>query len=254
MFALFCLRLGCGLAGCLLLLPRAVVNPRFYRAVFLTVLGLSAAAAAFLNSGSFGLWVALGGALVCSFLGSLAWSLEYAPLGKTSAVLVTLCLILVLAQMSLLPSLDERASSGGEAGWLLLATQLSSAALLGTATTAMLMGHSYLSAPSLSLVPLFRLLGALFSAILARAALAGLGLWFWSAEHSLGHWNDVTLLLPLRWGLGFLAPLVLAALAWQSARIRSTQSATGILYVLVIFCFLGELLSQLLQSMTSFVL
>jgi hypothetical protein len=45
-----------------------------------------------------------------------------------------------------------------------------------------------------------------------------------------------------------LAPLVLVWMAWQSARIRSTQSATGILYVVVIFAFFGELMDQLLQS------
>jgi hypothetical protein len=63
--------------------------------------------------------------------------------------------------------------------------------------------------------------------------------------------NDVTILwLPLRWGVGFVAPLVLAWMAWQAARMRSTQSATGILYVAVIFCFLGELSGQLLWSTT----
>jgi hypothetical protein len=43
-------------------------------------------------------------------------------------------------------------------------------------------------------------------------------------------------------------------MAWQSARIRSTQSATGILYVVVIFCFLGELTSQLLLGSTGYAL
>jgi hypothetical protein len=60
--------------------------------------------------------------------------------------------------------------------------------------------------------------------------------------------------LPLRWGLGFLGPLVLAWMAWQAAKIRSTQSATGILYVVVIFCFLGEMTSQLLLSTTGYAL
>jgi hypothetical protein len=48
--------------------------------------------------------------------------------------------------------------------------------------------------------------------------------------------------------LGFVGPLVFGWMAWQSARIRSTQSATGILYVVVIFCFLGELTGQLMHS------
>src|SRR5262249_37027604 len=59
---------------------------------------------------------------------------------------------------------------------------------------------------------------------------------------------DAALWLPLRWGLGFVGPLVLGGMAWQTARMRSTQSATGILYVVVIFCFLGELTAELLGS------
>ena len=51
----------------------------------------------------------------------------------------------------------------------------------------------------------------------------------------------------MRWLVGLAAPAVLCWMAWQTARIRSTQSATGILYVVVIFCFLGELLGQLLR-------
>jgi hypothetical protein len=58
----------------------------------------------------------------------------------------------------------------------------------------------------------------------------------------------VALWLPVRWLVGFLAPLGLVWMAWQAARIRSTQSATGILYVVVIFCFLGELTGLLLRD------
>jgi hypothetical protein len=99
----------------------------------------------------------------------------------------------------------------------------------------------------MSLTPLRRLLAVLFLATLARVGVAAVGLWSWTAGHSLFNLEDETVLwLPLRWGLGFVGPLVLGWMAWQTARIRSTKSATGILYVIVIFCFLGELTSQLL--------
>src|SRR5262249_43463719 len=144
------------------------------------------------------------------------------------------------------------ARQDGEAAWL-LADDLTSAALLGAATTAMLMGHSYLIAPAMSLVPLLRLLAALFACTLLRMAVAGAGLWFWTAGPATATLEgDTSLWLPLRWGLGFLGPLVLGWLAWETARIRSTQSATGILYVVVIFAFLGELTSQLLLDKTGF--
>jgi hypothetical protein len=101
----------------------------------------------------------------------------------------------------------------------------------------------------MSIRPLMRLLAALAAAVLVRAALDGYALWRWTDSHSLGNLgNDTLLWLPVRWVVGFVAPLALDWMAWQTARIRSTQSATGILYVVVIFCFLGELTAQLLRE------
>jgi hypothetical protein len=260
MLSTFCLRLACGMAGALLLLPPNVVNPRFYRVQFLTVLGLTALAAVSVSSvASLGLWLALGIVLVVSFIASVVWSLDEAPGGLIAVVAtaVVTTAALIVAGLTLpaphVPADETRVEE--TAGLpLLIGDELASAALLGSATTAMLMGHSYLIAPAMSLTPLLRLVGALLAATVVRMALAGVGLWTWSADHSLASLDDAALWLPLRWGLGFLAPLILGWMAWQTTRIRSTQSATGILYVVVIFCFLGELTSQLLLRNTGFVL
>jgi hypothetical protein len=86
-------------------------------------------------------------------------------------------------------------------------------------------------------------------------ALSAWGLWAWAGDHSILNWEDETVLwLPVRWGLGFIGPLVLGWMARSAAKIRSTQSATGILYVVVIFCFLGELTSLLLTANTGYLL
>jgi hypothetical protein len=153
---------------------------------------------------------------------------------------------LVLASRAARPDQDLAA---------LLADDLTSAALLGAATTAMLVGHSYLIAPAMSLAPLLRTLGVLGLCIGLRLAQALAGLWLWTGEPARGGLEAETILwLVVRWGVGLLAPLALGWMAWETARIRSTQSATGILYVVVIFCFLGELTSQLLASKTGFLL
>jgi hypothetical protein len=241
MLPLFCLRLAAGLIGSLLLLSPAQVNPRFYRAHFLIALGLASVALVFLaGAGGVALPAVVGVGMALAFAGSLAWSVEGAPAGRLLAGLTAAALAAALV-------LVELAAAGERPpGWV-LADSLTSAALLGTATTAMLIGHSYLIAPAMSLTPLLRLLAALFAATLARAGVAAVGLWSWTAGHSLFNLEDETVLwLPLRWGLGFVGPLVLGWMAWQTARMRSTQSATGILYVVVIFCFLGEVTSQLL--------
>jgi hypothetical protein len=119
----------------------------------------------------------------------------------------------------------------------------------------MLMGHSYLIAPAMSLTPLLRLLAGVFIATTLRLAVAGVSLWSWTAGHSLVNLEDETVLwLPVRWALGLLGPLLLGWMAWQAARIRSTQSATGILYVVVILSFLGELTSLVLLESTGYAL
>jgi hypothetical protein len=240
MLATFCLRLACGLAGALILLSPKQVHPRFYRVQFWTVLGLTGAAAALLApSAGLGLWVALAAALLASVAGSLSWSLEGAPGGRTLIGVTVLALVAALG-------LAEPSTPGVDRAWLIVG-DLTSAALLGTATTAMLMGHSYLVAPGMAIAPLLRLLAALFAVTALRMAVAGVGLWSWTAEHPSATLDETVLWLPVRWGLGFVAPLVLAWMAREAAKIRSTQSATGILYVVVVFCFLGELTSLLMS-------
>lgn len=243
MLAIFCLRLACGMAAALLLLSPAQVAPRFYRTQFLTVLGLTVTAAVLLREAADALlWLVLGSGMVFAFLGSFVWSLEGAPIGRTTIVLDTFAL---MAALALVP--QALAPTDGTFVWMYM-DQLTSAALLGASMSAMLMGHSYLIAPAMSISPLMHLLQALFAATFLRMLVAGVGLWSWTADHSLGNLGDETVLwLPVRWGVGFVGPLVLGWMARESAKIRSTQSATGILYVVVLFCFLGELTGQLLQ-------
>src|SRR5262249_25145137 len=130
----FCLRLASGLTGALLLLSPAQVHPRFYRVQFLTAFGLTATAAVFLHeSAGFWLWATLLAALLFALLGSLAWSLEGAPEGRISIPLTAVSLALALG-------LNQYPESFAESPSWILAMEWSSAALLGTATTAMLVG------------------------------------------------------------------------------------------------------------------
>jgi hypothetical protein len=251
MLALFALRLAAGMLVALLALIPSQINPRFYRVQYLTGFGLAALAGFFTRGLLFrdlaGAWlgVLLAASLLMGFLGSVIWSLRNAPGARAVGVFSALLFTATLGAA-------EWANAANESlAWLLL-IDAASAAVLGAATTAMLMGHSYLIAPAMSIVPLMRLLAALFVALLLRMTLAGVGLWLWTAEPSLVNLEDVIVFwLPLRWSLGFVGPLVLAWMAWQTAKIRSTQSATGILYVVVIFCFVGELTGQLLLAGTN---
>jgi len=253
MLAVFSLRLGIGLLLSLLLLApdtgRATagqpdrVGFGFYRTHFLTALGFTCLAVFFVwDSAPAGLIALLIIAAVLAVAGSVVWALEGAPAGR---VLVVLTPALLAAALVWVESLHSAPVS--------LANRLigdaTSAALLGTSLTAMLLGHSYLISPTMSIRPLNRMLAAIAATIVIRAAADGYAFVRWTSEHSLASLKgDAVLWLPVRAAVGLLAPLGLDWMAGQSARIRSTQSATGILYVVVIFCFLGELTALLLRD------
>jgi hypothetical protein len=249
MLALFCLRLATGLIASLLVLSPAILNPRFFRTHFLTALGLTAVASLFLReTADSWLWAALATALSLAALGSMSWSIEGAPGGRVLMVATASVELLALLQAGYL------VRTHGEPWWQ-AGDDLSAAAVLGCATTAMLIGHSYLLAPAMSLTPLYRMLALLSISLAVRIAVVGTGLWLWTGTTPPPTLNSEMLLwLVVRWIIGFVGPLVLCWLAWETARIRSTQSATGILYVVVILCFLGELTSQLLLETTGFAL
>jgi hypothetical protein len=248
MAAIFCLRLACGMIVVLPLMPAAVVPPRFFRVQYLVALGLLAVAAVFLREFAgwpFGLACAAGA--LCCIAGSVVWHLDKAPGGRLVNGLSPPALLacLILGGLAIYP-VDQ-------AAWR-ITDDLVSMAVLGSATTAMLMGHSYLIAPAMSIAPLLILLLTLAVSLVMRIGLACFALWLWSAHAGGSFEGELLLWLPARWGLGLLGPLALGWMAWETARIRSTQSATGILYVVVIVCYLGELTSQLLLEKTGVLL
>jgi hypothetical protein len=123
-----------------------------------------------------------------------------------------------------------------------------SAAVLGAATTGMLLGHWYLVTPALTNRPLLRAIGVLLVGLVAQAilfplTLAGVG-------HGSGSLTGALRLSPVLsvlWGLGsVILPLVAAGLALATCRLRSFMSTTGLLYLAMIVILPGQLLGQLL--------
>jgi hypothetical protein len=242
----FCLRLAMGMLVALLFLSPEQINPRFHRIQSVIVLGLATVAVVLSWSRAesqyfLGVGVAIGACI----LGSVFWTVHAGLAASGSVILGSLGLLTALT------ALHGTGESAGESSILSLvamaANDCASAAVLGLATTAMLVGHWYLIAPTMAIDPLLRLILALAGATGLRilTALADVGSIFigGTSLDALG-W----LWLLLRWGIGFVGLGVLTFLAWQTARIRSTQSATGILYVVTIFAFFGELTAQLLHA------
>ncbi len=157
--------------------------------------------------------------------------------------------------------------AGGALARLAWAGDAISASLVtGSVLMAMILGHYYLNIPGLSSVHLERLACLAMGAIAARACVLVVNV----ATHrdaiaplisllfdtsGAAPWNGgldpfviVLLLIQAAFGLG--VPVVFAFMAWRSARIASTQSATGILYVALIMVIMGELAGRYVVTLT----
>lgn len=142
---------------------------------------------------------------------------------------------------------------------LLALALVSSALILGWSLVTMLLGHWYLIVPRLSFRYLTTYCQVLLAVVLLRCLAVALSL---AAAYSvdpfvLPHpWNLLVALggqgmffwFRVLWGLAI--PLLLALMSLHCARNRSNQSATGILYVLLVGSFIGEITAFYLMVTT----
>lgn len=144
---------------------------------------------------------------------------------------------------------------------LTVASFLSSAALLGGTCTAMILGHWYLVIPSLEVRHLQSIVKVHIASMVVRIAVvgaavfAGLALWGAGPAAGIGSFRHYITSLDgiffwQRVLFGLAGPAVLSYLTWETARIRSTQSATGILYVDFFTVVVGEVLAKYLLLAT----
>jgi protein NrfD len=142
---------------------------------------------------------------------------------------------------------------------LTIASFLSSAALLGGACTAMILGHWYLILPSMqvshlqSMVKIHMASMAVRIAVVVAAVVFAIATWqpglgpsfqrYILSVSGVFFWQRVL--------FGLAGPALLSYLTWETAKIRSTQSATGILYVDFFTVVVGEVLAKYLLLATN---
>ncbi len=172
----------------------------------------------------------------------------YLPGGRAGRPILALATLTSLTAVALDGWLAGR---GGEAAWVFGANALSAAALLGSVIVAMNLGHWYLVRWRLSVTHLIRFSLVLSGAIALRAILLLGGLLIHGASSPEGVAGLLQNLAVERgfffWqriGFGLLGPAVFAYMIHATARIRATQSATGILYLTVLFIVIGEFLAR----------
>lgn len=129
-----------------------------------------------------------------------------------------------------------------------------SAMLLGISNFAMLLGHYYLVVPKLSEEPLIYCLWIFWALIFIRITtsvtlvLTGAAP-FLEEGTVLGDgymYNWLFISMRYLWGYG--APLILSFFTFRLCKLRSLQSATGVLYIIEFFVIVGELVSLYLMA------
>ena len=238
----FALRLASGLASTLLITSRREVSPAFFRTIGLLV--LSSLVAASLTAAGFIPRLVMGtliGISVLAYLASGFWGMGLPRLAAPMTAVVGA----TAAGLLIWTSFDASRASSVTLHLFNAASRLSSAALLGSTLAAMLLGHHYLTAPAMSIDPLKRYVLAMVPALALRVVLAAAGLIL--LRRSTGSLQSAgPLFLAMRWGMGVLGPAVATWLTWETVKIRSTQSATGILYIGITLVLFGELAGLIL--------
>jgi hypothetical protein len=246
MLADFAVRLAFGLSFAAMLVSWRAVPLPFFRTQAQIILGLLVLAAldqARVSGTGAPFWTIVIGS-VLAYVSSIAWGLGLPALGARTAGLTAIAAMLWLS-----------AASRNPEGLVLTLNALSRAAsgfLLGAVLCSMLLGHYYLTAPAMTVAPLKRTIALIAWGLAARSVLAGIG---WAIAHAglAGHFSsasdpDAMVLFFGRWGMGFVAAGIATYMTWKTAQIRSTQSATGILYITMIFVLFGELSSLVLSG------
>ena len=260
-FFLFLLATTFGCVSTLFWVPEEDMGRGYFQMNALIVLGLLALALAVLllhpfepfgergGAGATAVWAAFGGAFLY-YAG--IWRERWRPARAAAAITLAAsgaALLLMAPQLSALaPALPHRLLlTGGDV--------VSSALLLGWSLITMLLGHWYLVSPRLTFRHLVVFSWVLLAVIGLRLVTVGAGLTAAAASEA-GYWPLLTGLtgqgmffwFRLLWGLAI--PLTLGVLSLHCARQRSNQSATGILYVVVVGAFIGELTAYYLMVTT----
>ena len=118
---------------------------------------------------------------------------------------------------------------------------VASGLLVGAVTYGMLLGHWYLVTPKLSTRPLKLVFLILWPILLFKMAFSGREFFLWDRPH-LSSFYLMALSLRIVWG--YLIVFVMAVYARRLVGLRSLQSATGMLYAMVFFVLVGELVSH----------
>ena len=128
---------------------------------------------------------------------------------------------------------------------------MGSTLLLGSVIFSMILGHWYLVVPNLSEKPLLNITYAMWGILTVKLCMALFFIFNHPEFFELGTdkgagYSFNWMMLTMRVGWGYLVILVMSIFGYRLIKMRSLQSATGILYAMTVFILGGELASSYL--------
>ncbi|HLG20536.1 MAG TPA: hypothetical protein VI895_12080 [Bdellovibrionota bacterium] len=251
-----CAQVAIGVVGAMLIVRPEDVEPKFFRlnGLIAAVLGI---ASALLTQ-----WI---GADRMSFVVLILFSLLLAVYSATVVSLprgierALLGIAVVLGALFIFGPLRQhtpiRWHTLGDATSMFLG-----GLIMGAAVVAMNVGHWYLSASQLSIRPLRRTTSWLALLLIVRTTLLlAATVILYRGNADLATWIlpqvrvdpiFIVSVSTMRVLFGILGPLLLAYMAWETTKIRSTQSTTGILFALLAMVLVGEGTALYVSSIT----
>jgi hypothetical protein len=129
---------------------------------------------------------------------------------------------------------------------------LAGAMALGSALTGLSLGHWYLVTPTLSVTPLIRVTFLCMVAIILQIALILVLLLTPATPGGEVRrlFSDYAVFLGVRVVFGLAVPLAATVMTWRTARIRSLDSATGLLYIVAALILAGEIAARSLYFLS----
>ena len=255
---LFLAHLGIGIVVTLVFVSREA-GVKFFRFNAGLAAALIAIALAFRPSGSGA--TADSVALESLLLAELAVVVYWATVGRALAAIRPL-LVGVGVGAGLVAMVAQALAVAGDRGLpaqvLTTASFMSSAALLGGACTAMILGHWYLIIPSMQVSHLQSIVKLHIASMVVRVAVVAAAVFLAIATWEPGLGPSFRRYILSAAGIffwqrvlfGLAGPALLSYMTWETAKIRSTQSATGILYVDFFTVVVGEALAKYLLLAT----
>ncbi len=231
---------------------------KFLRIVTLLVFAMAAVVAVWTGRESMGEFSNAEAALTLISATFLAGGALVVVLGAPFATRKSAIFRLICAVSGLIgilgASLLSLAGVAGSPGTLQIAmlvlSEVLGALLLGSITVSWLLGHAYLTATKMTIAPLRHFSRLILWAVGLRIAFAVVSLaiaWYVSRDGGSDVWPRIWgswLILSLRLGVGLIGVGAFAYMVADCVRLRSTQSATGILYFGSIFAYIGELAAR----------